>query len=387
MGNLKRDMIWRSPLMQPEQSVGGSREFLKNIAGRLGAGLVYTATVTPGGQLRLCGSSEPLNASSRFYAAGGWREDVAAWRSIRSMRAVSASRETAGDGDLRSRFLSTWIGRLGYVHAIAAPIASPVWSGYPGAIVALRGIAQTDFNEADVASLDEMAKQLATDASAVERFGIVDGGGHFVRSSVQAMRIDASLATAMRGEIDRRLADPHNTSADRIALPDANGIHRPYRLVARADMPALGVGNHVMVCRVPDVSDWLSIKPEQFEADTEIQRLLPAIRFMFEQFPTGVTLPAISRSVFLSPFHFHRQFSDNLGITPKHFLYDCQIRRAIELLASPGVELESIVGNCGFAHQSHFTCRFRQATGITPSRWRKLIFRVDDETRSALMAS
>ena len=27
---------------------------------------------------------------------------------------------------------------------------------------------------------------------------------------------------------------------------------------------------------------------------------------------------------------------------------------------------------CGFAHQSHFTSRFKQAAGFTPTRWRKM---------------
>jgi AraC family transcriptional regulator len=32
-----------------------------------------------------------------------------------------------------------------------------------------------------------------------------------------------------------------------------------------------------------------------------------------------------------------------------------------------------IASSCGFAHQSHFTSRFKQATGLTPTRWRKLV--------------
>ena len=30
-----------------------------------------------------------------------------------------------------------WLGRLGYAHAMAAPLSSPVIAGYPGALVAL----------------------------------------------------------------------------------------------------------------------------------------------------------------------------------------------------------------------------------------------------------
>jgi AraC family transcriptional regulator len=33
--------------------------------------------------------------------------------------------------------------------------------------------------------------------------------------------------------------------------------------------------------------------------------------------------------------------------------------------------LAEIATACGFAHQSHFTSRFKQATGLTPTRWRR----------------
>ena len=41
-------------------------------------------------------------------------------------------------------------------------------------------------------------------------------------------------------------------------------------------------------------------------------------------------------------------------------------------LLSGEKELVQIARECGFAHQSHFTSRFKQATGFTPTRWRKM---------------
>ena len=93
---------------------------------------------------------------------------------------------------------------------------------------------------------------------------------------------------------------------------------------------------------------------------------------MKDRFQDGVILPAIAKHVSLSPFHFHRRFTELLGITPKHFLYDAQIARAQEYLLASTHELEDVAKLCGFAHQSHFTSRFKQATGLTPTRWRRL---------------
>ena len=84
------------------------------------------------------------------------------------------------------------------------------------------------------------------------------------------------------------------------------------------------------------------------------------------------TLDEISSKAHLSPFHFHRRFSELLGQTPKHFLLSCQIQQARRMLMERKVRLANIAAECGFAHQSHFTSRFKQASGLTPTRWRRL---------------
>jgi AraC family transcriptional regulator len=93
---------------------------------------------------------------------------------------------------------------------------------------------------------------------------------------------------------------------------------------------------------------------------------------MQDHFSKGPTLVSISKTVHLSPFHFHRRFTELLGITPKHFLLDCQIEEAKRMLVAREKGLAEIATACGFAHQSHFTSRFKQATGLTPTRWRRL---------------
>jgi AraC family transcriptional regulator len=107
-------------------------------------------------------------------------------------------------------------------------------------------------------------------------------------------------------------------------------------------------------------------------------RLIPAMQFMQQEFQRGPTLNEIARTVHLSPFHFHRRFTELLGITPKHFLLECQISLAKQQLVSGSKDLVEIASACGFAHQSHFTSRFKQATGLTPTRWRRLALRALD---------
>ena len=114
------------------------------------------------------------------------------------------------------------------------------------------------------------------------------------------------------------------------------------------------------------------MRPVDLQADPEITRLLPTLKFMQQEFQRGPTLNEIAAKAHLSPFHFHRRFTEQLGLTPKHFLLSCQIHHARKLLMERKTPLAEIAAICGFAHQSHFTSRFKQATGYTPTRWRKM---------------
>jgi AraC-like DNA-binding protein len=143
------------------------------------------------------------------------------------------------------------------------------------------------------------------------------------------------------------------------------------------DYPALGGGPVLFFCLQPDFCEWSSLRPNDFQADGELSRLVPAMRFMQEHFRRGPRLTEVAKVVHLSPFHFHRRFTELLGITPKHFMLECQIHQTKVDMMGGQKDLADIARTCGFAHQSHFTSRFKQATGLTPTRWRRLARRAN----------
>jgi len=101
------------------------------------------------------------------------------------------------------------------------------------------------------------------------------------------------------------------------------------------------------------------------------QRLAPAKRFIEENFRTSPDLNTLAKTVSLSVFHFHRSFKKAYGEPPKQMITRLQIEEAKRQLADTMVPLADLAKQLGFAHQSHFTSRFRQLTGITPSRFRR----------------
>jgi AraC-like DNA-binding protein len=168
------------------------------------------------------------------------------------------------------------------------------------------------------------------------------------------------------------LAPRGDIPADRLQTPDSRGDLWTFRAVTFRKFPALSAGAVIFFCLQPEALDWATIRPSDYQADAEMVRLVPAIQFMQEEFHRSPTLSEIARSVYLSPFHFHRRFTELFGLTPKHFLLECQIYEAKRELMTHQKGLSEIASDCGFAHQSHFTSRFKQATGLTPTRWRRV---------------
>lgn len=72
--------------------------------------------------------------------------------------------------------------------------------------------------------------------------------------------------------------------------------------------------------------------------------------------------------IHVSKFHFHRNFRRLFGITPKQFAASVQIEAAKEMLLN-GIPAAQVAKDCGFAHQSHLTARFRQFVKQSPMRW------------------
>jgi AraC-like DNA-binding protein len=169
-----------------------------------------------------------------------------------------------------------------------------------------------------------------------------------------------------------RLGNATEIQADRLQMPDSRGDLWTFRVVPFKSYGAFGTGAYVFFCLQPEASDWATIRPNDFQADPEMVRLVPAVRFMQQEFHRSPSLGEIARVVHLSPFHFHRRFTELLGLTPKHFLLECQIYEAKRQLMARQKHLSQIASDCGFAHQSHFTSRFKQATGLTPTRWRRV---------------
>ena len=358
----------------------------------LTVGLV-TSTL-PRGTLQVVQPSKVSESLVKAYGKEFHAEDRATWAAIRQQKPLRASEVwEAGTYEL-SRYVRDFLQPHGLRYLAVAPLKGPVFEGYPGAIHLYRSADQGDFSDAELAELGEMVTAIdeATQSARAARVGeaTLSAWGHrapsrqFVfNAQIQPQwpakdedlaALDERLWQQMAQDARQRLthlADQESTS-DRLQLPDTRGDLWTFRAVALKNYPALGGGAFVIYSLQPECLDWSILQGADFQADRDVARLIPALKFMKQEFHRSPTLGEIAKTVHLSPFHFHRQFTEMLGLTPKHFLLECQIEEAKKQLIARQKDLAKIATDCGFAHQSHFTSRFKQATGLTPTRWRRL---------------
>jgi AraC-like DNA-binding protein len=355
-------------------------------------GTAVVTTSLPRGGLQIAQPQGVAESLVKNYTREFQSHDRAAWRAIAGAKVVRGT-EVWSDTDYRSdKFVTEFLRPHGFEYVAAAPLEAPLLPGYPGVLQVFRTADQGDFSDDDLQTLEEIAKE-ADAAAAEHRSTRVTGRGipaGVARQSAQYRQfilneqlqtqfdrkhisvLDDRLRQQMFDHAKHQFENGTDSTNDRVALPDSHGDLWIFRVIIHRAFPALGNGAFAFFFLQPECDEWSGLKSADFLADAELSRLIPALKFMETEFHKGPTLNQIAKVVHLSPFHFHRRFTELLGITPKHFLLSCQIDQAKRMLVAGDRDLADIAKECGFAHQSHFTSRFKQATGLTPTRWRRL---------------
>jgi AraC-like DNA-binding protein len=367
------------------------RQVLETIQKAVPCAQALIVSSLPRGGLQIVQPSTCPEVLVKIYNRDLHVEDRLTWQTILSGKPVKGSSAWGSDYE-GSRYVQELLEPTGLRSSAAAMLKAPVLAGYPGALHLYRKLGEQPFSDAELEQLGELAAQLdeALDELRASRHPAEAPGSawtHFAavrqvafdRAAKQHLPtlgqpLDQRLMQQMAQHAHHRLQHLNGDGipADRLQLPDSRGDLWIFRAVTFNRYPALGDGPFVFFCLQPESWEWDAVRVADVQADPEMSRLIPALHFMHEEFGRSPTLDEISAKAHLSPFHFHRRFTDLVGQTPKHFLLACQIHKAKDLLVERKKELSEIAKECGFAHQSHFTSRFKQATGLTPTRWRRL---------------
>ena len=98
------------------------------------------------------------------------------------------------------------------------------------------------------------------------------------------------------------------------------------------------------------------------------RRVLRGRDFLLSLSSENVPLNALAREACLSPFHFHRSFTQIFGSTPHQYLTAYRMDRATRLLKS--LTVTEVALESGFESPASFSSLFRRHYGRPPSAFK-----------------
>ncbi|WP_035373018.1 helix-turn-helix domain-containing protein [Acinetobacter gerneri] len=85
----------------------------------------------------------------------------------------------------------------------------------------------------------------------------------------------------------------------------------------------------------------------------------------------GLIIADLAQQTGLSEYHFAHMFKQSTGLPPHQFVLQRRLLRAHDLIVSSQLNLTEIALCCGFSSAGHFSARFKQHFGYSPSSLRK----------------
>jgi AraC-like DNA-binding protein len=110
--------------------------------------------------------------------------------------------------------------------------------------------------------------------------------------------------------------------------------------------------------------------------DELFRRLCRSRDYLAAGMDQPLRLADAAREACLSPFHYHRLFTQTFGETPLEFRTRLRIDRAKELLVREQLPVTEICLALGYESLGSFSARFRNLVGHSPSAYRRAVRRI-----------
>ena len=93
-------------------------------------------------------------------------------------------------------------------------------------------------------------------------------------------------------------------------------------------------------------------------------------RYLDEHYMDAITLDQLADMAYLSKYHFIRSFTAYTGMPPYQYLKSLRLNRDRHLLLLTTYSIEEISFQTGFMSSKNLIRAFKQATGLTPEKYR-----------------
>ncbi len=122
----------------------------------------------------------------------------------------------------------------------------------------------------------------------------------------------------------------------------------------------------LLLCKLFDRATPINVK----KSTSGYRHVTKAIDYVDEHYTEQISLEEVARTVYLSPNHFSKLFSEINGITFSDYLIQLRINRARDELIKTEKTVTQISIECGFSSFSAFSRNFKRLCGCTPSEFR-----------------
>ena len=112
------------------------------------------------------------------------------------------------------------------------------------------------------------------------------------------------------------------------------------------------------------------------ERSRNMTMLMPALRFMYENFKRDISVTELSEMVGVTPQHFCRVFGKTMDMRPVEFLNKIRLEEAKRLLSETNSTVAYAAEQSGFRDTCYFSTLFKRYTGTTPSAYKKDMVRI-----------
>jgi transcriptional regulator GlxA family with amidase domain len=103
------------------------------------------------------------------------------------------------------------------------------------------------------------------------------------------------------------------------------------------------------------------------------------IEFIISKFETETSrswdTATLADLVSLSPSRFRHLFKQETGTSPAQYLKDFRLQKAEVMLRTTFLSVKQILKQVGIASNSHFVRDFRKMHGVTPTAYRRAVWR------------
>ncbi|MEK5235194.1 AraC family transcriptional regulator [Paenibacillus sp. FSL L8-0470] len=119
----------------------------------------------------------------------------------------------------------------------------------------------------------------------------------------------------------------------------------------------------------------------KFSEDTQIQsretleRLERIFIYVEQHYQEPITLNEVAGHMGFSPYYFTKLFKKNTGMTFVAFLNEYRLNKAKWILLNENLPMSAVAEAAGFGSVKTFHHFFKEATGISPLKYHKTIFR------------